>query len=160
MELTLAQGEMLPMWLAMCEDWRSGRIASMNFLSSYSNFSLQAYFPDDCQRKFPAIRDAVRALVVEEPPRKMTRSEEGKKDAFADDNQLLDESDWAVVREFGLDQKTVIELKRLAVVSRDAMKVVLGKLRDKSDVRKPSQFVTIAARKALGTGRSSTLSSQ
>ena len=64
MELTLAQVEMLPMWLAMCEDWRSGRIASMNFLSSYSNFSLQAYFPDDCQRKFPAIRDAVRALVV------------------------------------------------------------------------------------------------
>ena len=63
-------------------------------------------------------------------------------------DDLLDDGDWALCELHGLDEQAVLCLKRLAGAGGDAKKV-LAKLERKSDVRKPSQFVTIACRNAM-----------
>ena len=64
-------------------------------------------------------------------------------------DDVLDEDDWAVCREFGLDSKATQALKRLAAVSHDACKRVLRKLVNKADIGKPSAFIGVAAKNAL-----------
>ena len=58
----------------------------------------------------------------------------------------LSEHDLEICYRYELDDSAIASLRRLAAVSNDKKNSVLGKLLRKSDIGKPSQFVTVACR--------------
>lgn len=59
------------------------------------------------------------------------------------------QADLDLIQAYQLDDGAISSLRRLAARSVDAMDKVLGKLRRKSDIGRPSQFVTVACKNAM-----------
>ena len=64
-------------------------------------------------------------------------------------DDLLDEESWQAIEEHRIDDQAVLVVKRLAYRSLDAAKKVLRKLDTKTDIAKPSQFISKAANNAI-----------
>ena len=66
MELSLVQPEMLPWMIAISEDWHANRMANVDFLSSYSNFSMVHCIRSEYHYKLSEISAAVQEMIEEE----------------------------------------------------------------------------------------------
>ena len=64
-------------------------------------------------------------------------------------DSLLSEDDWELVERFALDAPSVLALKRLSAASDTEKNKVMAKLQRKSDIAKPSHFISVAAKNAL-----------
>ena len=61
----------------------------------------------------------------------------------------LTDEDMAICEARHLDRSAIASLERLARISADKKNAVLGKLMRKTDIRSPSQFVTVACKNAI-----------
>ena len=66
MELSLVQPEMLPWMIAISEDWHANRMTNVDFLSSYSNFSMVHCIRSEYHYKLSEISAAVQEMIEEE----------------------------------------------------------------------------------------------
>ena len=175
LELALVQPDLIEDTMRLCEDWHRGRASILDMSSSYSNFALKALTSDAYKSIFEDIHERVDELAFDMAEAKTKRqavapstavvapsTAPGSSSASSSDamhlpappapvplgDELLDDGDWALCQQHGLDEQAVLGLKRLAAAGGDPKKV-LAKLERKSDVRKPSQFVTIACRNAM-----------
>ena len=64
-------------------------------------------------------------------------------------DDLLDAETWQAISDRGLDEQAVLHLKRLAAQSMHELKKVMRKLENKPDIRRPSNFIGVAAKNAL-----------
>ena len=200
LELSLVKVDIMPRFIALAEDWRSFRVATMDFVSSYSNFNLVDLVSDELKYKIEEVAVAVAGMLsgeaaeeeeYEEPPTKRNKAESAgsTENPYAGPwpssssgvqrrptpsqpsfpppprapstrlpppppaqelgDDLLDDESWAVIVQYQIDHQAVLIVKRLASRSLDAAKRVLRKLTTKTDIAKPSQFISIAAKNAI-----------
>ena len=178
LEVTLVQPDMVPWMIELAEDWLAHRVSQVHFLSSYSNFKMVDCVSQHLTEKFDEIDAGVQDLLESAPPAKAPRlappappaappppapssSRDLEQSSSSSSrlpppppaqdfpDELLDGEAWCIVTDHGLDAAAVLQLKRLAAVSLDAAHRVLAKLSKKSDIAKPSNFVSVAARNAL-----------
>ena len=184
LELSIVQRDMMQWIISLAEDWWASRVAHMDFLSSYSNFSMIQCASAEFYYVLEEVSSKVAAEFGSEPPEKARKvggdllprppsvpppiasapsSASGSRHAASVarptlpappahqdlDDSLIDGESWSIIADYGIDAQAVLQLKRLAAVDLSEVHRVLRKLQTKTDIEKPSQFASVAARNAL-----------
>ena len=174
LEVNLVQPDLIHDMLMLSEDWAAGRAMVMDFANSYSNFMMSSLARDDLQHKFTEIAQRVDELVEE---RRQSRPRVGEAasastagpqppgappslQAVLEQRGLpvppappsgehrFSQEDLDLIAAYDLDDGAINSLRRLAAKSVSAMEKVMHKLRVKTDIDRPSQFVTKSCKNA------------
>ena len=168
------QPDLIHGMLMKAEDWVAGRAMVMDFTNSYSNFMMSTPARDDLQHNFAEITQRVDELVEgcrQSRPRvgeAASASTAGPQppgappslQAVLEQRGLLappappsgehrfSQEHLDLILAYDLDDGAINSLRRLAAKSVSAMEKVMHKLRVKTDIDRPSQFVTKSCKNA------------